>query len=98
MPNEACPWARVLPGETLESRDLEIVVERPDGTRRNVIPAPEILKNDAGKTIGAINCLYDITERKKNQQALADLAGQQEVLYRFVDRRSNARSLDEIYE
>jgi PAS domain S-box-containing protein len=98
MPHEDCPMARALRGETLESKDLEIVVERPDGMRRDVIPAPEILKNDAGKIIGAINCLYDITELKKNQQALADLARKQEVLYRFVERRSNARSLDEIYE
>jgi PAS domain S-box-containing protein len=98
MPHEDCPMARALRGETLESKDLEIIVERPDGTRRSVIPAPEILKNDAGKIIGAINCLYDITEHKKNQQALADLARQQEALYRFVERRSNAISLDEIYE
>jgi PAS domain S-box-containing protein len=98
MPHEDCPMARALRGETLESKDLEIIVERPDGTRRSVIPAPEVLKNDSGKIIGSINCLYDITERKKNQQALADLAGQREALYRFVERRSNARSLDEIYE
>jgi len=98
MPHEDCPMARALRGETLESKDLEIIVERPDGTRRSVIPAPEILKNDAGKIIGAINCLYDITERKEHQQALAHVARQQEALYRFVERRSNAISLDEIYE
>ena len=98
MPHEDCPMARALRGETLKLKDLEIVVERPDGTRRNVIPAPEILKNDAGKTIGAINCLYDVTERKKTEQVLAELARQQEVLYRFVERRAAARSLDDIYE
>jgi len=98
MPHEDCPMARALRGETLESKDLEIIVERPDGGRRSVIPAPEILKNDAGEIIGAINCLYDITEHQKNQQALADLVRQQEALYRFVERRSNAISLDEIYE
>src|ERR1700730_14325567 len=77
MPHEDCPMARALRGETLESKDLEIVVERPDGMRRDVIPAPEILKNDAGKIIGAINCLYDITEHQKKQQGLADLVRQQ---------------------
>ena len=74
MSHEECPMARVLRGEKLESKDLEIVVERSDGNRRHVIPAPQILTNAAGKTIGAINCLYDITERKRGETAASRLA------------------------
>ena len=65
MPHKKCPMARVLRGEKLPPKDLEILVERPDGERRNVIPSPHVLRDGRGKITGAINCLYDITERKR---------------------------------
>src|SRR5262249_36479980 len=45
MPHKECPMARALRGEKLTPKDSEIIVERPDGERRHVIPAPQILKN-----------------------------------------------------
>jgi len=65
MSHEKCPMARALRGEKLEAKDLEILVERTDGERRNVVVAPRTLTNDDGEIIGAINCLYDITEQKR---------------------------------
>jgi PAS domain S-box-containing protein len=65
MSHEKCPMARALRGEKLEAKDLEILVERTDGERRNVVVAPRALTNDDGEIIGAINCLYDITEQKR---------------------------------
>jgi PAS domain S-box-containing protein len=73
MPHAACPMARMLRGETLEPHELEILVERPDGLRRNVIAHPLPLKNEHGEIVAAINCLYDITERKQAEQALEEL-------------------------
>jgi PAS domain S-box-containing protein len=70
MPHEKCPMARALRGEELKQSDLEILVEQPNGARRNVIVHPKILKNERGKIVGAINCLYDITDRKKAEAAL----------------------------
>jgi PAS domain S-box-containing protein len=70
MPHEECPMARALRGEKLTPKDLEIVVERPDGERRHVVPAPRILTDKHGKITGAINCLFDITEHKRAQQHL----------------------------
>ncbi|HZS17639.1 MAG TPA: PAS domain S-box protein [Candidatus Udaeobacter sp.] len=64
MPHEECPMARVLRGEQLSTEDLEIIVERPGGERRNVISVPRILKSANGKATGAINSLFDITDRK----------------------------------
>jgi PAS domain S-box-containing protein len=64
--------ARILKGETLESHELEILVERPDGMRRNVLAHPFPLKNEHSEIIGAINCLYDITERKQLEEALRE--------------------------
>jgi len=70
MPHEECPMARALRGEKLIPKDLEIVVERPGGERRHVVPAPRVLTNKHGKIIGAINCLFDITEHKRTEQHL----------------------------
>ncbi|MFZ3377346.1 MAG: ATP-binding protein [Chthoniobacterales bacterium] len=75
MPHAKCPMARVLKGETLEAGDLEILVERPDGSRRNVIVNPRSLRNERGKIAGAINCLYDVTERKRAHTELEKAKG-----------------------
>jgi PAS domain S-box-containing protein len=74
MPHEEYPMARALRGEKLKAEDLEIVVERPNGERRHVIPAPRILTDEHGKITGAINCLFDITERKRAEKAAMRLA------------------------
>jgi PAS domain S-box-containing protein len=74
MPHEECPMARMLRGEKLKAEDLEIIVERPNGERRHVIPAPRILTNIDGKITGAINSLFDITERKRAEAAAMRLA------------------------
>jgi PAS domain S-box-containing protein len=69
MPHDTSPTARILRGETLEERDAEHLIERPDGTRRIVIAHPKPLKNERGEITGAINCLFDITERKQAEEA-----------------------------
>jgi PAS domain S-box-containing protein len=74
MRHEECPMARALRGEKLTSKDLEIIVERPDGKKRHVVPAPRVVTNERGKIIGAINCLFDITERKRAEAAAMRLA------------------------
>jgi PAS domain-containing protein len=52
----------------------EIIIERPDGTRRNVLPYPEPFFDAAGKVVGAVNMLVDITERKQSEEAMRRLA------------------------
>jgi PAS domain S-box-containing protein len=74
MPHKKCPMARALRGEKLKAEDLEIIVERPNGERRHVIPAPRILTNIHGKITGAINSLFDITEQKGAEAAAMRLA------------------------
>jgi PAS domain S-box-containing protein len=74
MPHEECPMARALRGEKLSPKDLEIVVEQPNGERRHVIPAPSILTDDRGKITGAINCLFDISDYKRAELAALRLA------------------------
>ena len=89
--------ARVLRGEEVPVCDREILVERHDGIRCNVAANPTALKNDRGKIIGAINCFYDITDRKLTEQSLAEAAQVRDALYRFVERRQEAKSVDDIY-
>src|SRR6185312_3234535 len=49
-------------GQSLEG--MEAVIERPDGTRRNVLAHPRMIHDSRGRLVGAINVLVDITERK----------------------------------
>lgn len=69
IPLDTCPMAQVLrEGRSVSGR--EIIVERPDGERRNVLPHPKPLFDSAGNISGAVNMLIDITELKKIENAL----------------------------
>lgn len=69
MPLEDCPMAVAL-REGRPVRGRVIVVERPDGTRRYVLPAPQPIFDGAGRVIGTVNLLADITEQKAAQARL----------------------------
>jgi PAS domain S-box-containing protein len=69
MPLSECPMAIAL-REAKPVSGHEIVVERPDGTRRHVLPHPRPLYDDDGVMIGAVNLLVDITDRKHAEAAL----------------------------
>ena len=71
MPHDQCPMAIALK-EDRPVRGMEAVAERPDGTRVPFIPYPTPLHDEAGRLVGAVNMLVDITERKRaeEQQAL----------------------------
>ena len=67
MPHDQCPMAIALK----EGRPIlgaEAIAERPDGTRVWFTPYPTPLRDDAGRIVGAINMLVDITERKRAEQ------------------------------
>ena len=62
--------AEVVTGKLSEVRDAEVIIERPDGSRITVVVNIRPHKNQRGEVIGAINCFYDITHRKLNEEAL----------------------------
>jgi two-component system, chemotaxis family, CheB/CheR fusion protein len=68
MPHEQCPMAELLSGRISEARDAELLIERPDGSRIVVIVNIRPTKSHRGEVTGAINCFYDITERKQAEQ------------------------------
>lgn len=71
MAHDECPMAIALK-ENRSVRGMEATAERPDGTRVPFIPYPTPIHDEAGKLIGAVNMLVDITDRKRaeEQQAL----------------------------
>ena len=51
---------------------IEKIIERPDGSRRIVQPYPQPLFNSAGKVIGGLNVMIDITEQKRAARELEE--------------------------
>ncbi|MEP6870382.1 MAG: ATP-binding protein [Anaerolineaceae bacterium] len=72
LDHDECPMAIALK-EDREVRGVEIIVERPDGTRANILPFPTPLHNPEGELIGAVNVLTDITEQKRTQAELLEV-------------------------
>jgi PAS domain S-box-containing protein len=79
LPHDQCPMAVALK-EGRAIRNAEAVAERPDGTRVPFIPYPTPLRDSAGKIIGAINMLVDVSERKQAET-------QQQILLKELNHR-----------
>jgi PAS domain S-box-containing protein len=73
LPHDQCPMATALK-EGRALRGYEVIAERPDGTRVNVLPFPTPLWDTTGKLVGAVNMLVDITERKRAEEGHGLLA------------------------
>ena len=79
LPHDQCPVAVTLKtGEPF--RDVELVVERPDGARCPVLAYPTPLHDATGRLIGVVNILVDISERRSAQM-------QQRALVRELNHR-----------
>jgi PAS domain-containing protein len=62
MPHDSCPMAVAIK-EGREVRGVEIVAERPDGSRGRFVPYPTPTFDADGALSGAVNLLIDITEQ-----------------------------------
>jgi PAS domain S-box-containing protein len=69
MSREQCPMAHVLDGKKTRTQNAEMIIERPNGSRIIAVADIRPLRNKQGKVTGAINCFYDITERKEAEEA-----------------------------
>ena len=72
-----CPMADVL-RTGVPVRQQEVHIERPDGSRGIALVDIEVVKDRSGNIIGAVNCFQDITERKRSEAQLVNLAREAE--------------------
>jgi PAS domain S-box-containing protein len=73
LPLDECPMAVTL-REGRAVHGEEILIERPDGTKRYVLPHPHPVFDASGAVAGAVNMLIDITDRKEAERAMAQMA------------------------
>jgi PAS domain S-box-containing protein len=86
LPHDECPMAVAL-REDRPVRGVEVIAERPDGTRVHLLPYPTPLHDSSGAMIGAVNVLIDITERKQAEEAIRQL---NHTFEQRVEQRSQA--------
>lgn len=87
MPHAECPMALVVDGKLSEARNQEVIIEHPDGTRVTVIVNIRALTDEHGEHAGAINCFYDISDRKQLEEALRESHAN---LERMIEQRTAA--------
>jgi len=67
-----CPMAVSL-REGRPVRGVELIVERPDGTRIACMPYPTPLRRPDGTIVGGLNLLVDISDRRRAEEDLRDI-------------------------
>jgi PAS domain S-box-containing protein len=77
LPHHQCPMADVL-RTGISVREQEVHIERPDGLRGIALVDIEAIKNSDGNIVGAVNCFQDITERKRSEAQIVNLAHEAE--------------------
>jgi len=77
LPHHECPMADVL-RTGVSVREQEVHIERPDGLRGIALVDIEAIKDSDGNIVGAVNCLQDITERKRGEAQIVNLAHEAE--------------------
>ncbi|MEO6785591.1 MAG: PAS domain S-box protein, partial [Chthoniobacteraceae bacterium] len=71
LPHDACPVVAVLDGSVPEVRNVEVLIERRNGSQITALANFVALRNARGEIIGAINSFFDITERKEAEEKLS---------------------------
>ena len=61
-------------GQNIVVHNGEVLIQRPDGSHVTLLVNVRPLKNDRGEVTGAINCFFDITDRKRAEIAAMRLA------------------------
>lgn len=70
LPHYQSPMALTLQQDR-PVRGEEIVIVRPDASRRTVLPYTDAIRDASGRLVGSVNMLLDITESKQSERELA---------------------------
>ena len=90
---DACPMAITLK-EGVAVKGHEIIIERPDGVRVNVLPHPQPLFDAYGKITGAFNMLVDITGKKAAEDEIRESEKKYRELARSLEEKVEKRTLE----
>ena len=77
LPHHQCPMADEL-RTGVSVREQEVHIERPDGVRGIALVDIEAIKDGDGNVVGAVNCFQDVTERKRTETQIVNLAHEAE--------------------
>ena len=69
--HEQC-WVALALRDNREYDNLEVVIERPDGSRVTGLAHAHPLHDEHGTLVGAVNLFIDITDRRSMEEALRD--------------------------
>ena len=69
LEHEASPMARAV-FEGVGCRNGEVVIERPDGSRVQVLANIEPLRDEQGRLVGAVNAFIDVTALRQAERAV----------------------------
>ena len=86
------PMASTLKGGN-PVNDTELIIERSDGTRVNVLSHPKPLFDSSGLIHGAINMLEDITEKKEKERSLYENEKKYLLLSALLSKSADERTL-----
>jgi two-component system sensor histidine kinase/response regulator len=71
IPLDQCGMAVAIKTER-EIKGIEVMVERSDGSRRNILAHINPMWDPEGRLVGAVNVVVDITERKRAEELLRE--------------------------
>lgn len=93
FPPEECPMKIALTEGRIVEQD--VIVERPDGSRRWCTLFPRLFRDDDGKITGGLSMAVDNTEQITAKRELSDTVQRQKALFRFSDQLHRAVSLEQ---
>jgi len=71
LPHEQCPMGVAI-REGRAFRNVEVEIERPDGSRFTALVSIDPIRNDVGQVVGAINVFQDVSSLKQAEVKLKE--------------------------